>query len=78
MEGDFKNCCFNIYEDTKVREIDPDDPYQINAINEIPHEHLKELYTQVVENPKVEKNFCLQEVITEAVSKNDCKLTNIF
>jgi hypothetical protein len=30
-------------------EIDPEDPYQINRINEIPHEHLKELYTGVVD-----------------------------
>lgn len=30
-------------------EIDPEDPYQINRINEIPHEHLKELYTSVVD-----------------------------
>mmetsp|Transcript_19447 Transcript_19447/g.29905 ORF Transcript_19447/g.29905 Transcript_19447/m.29905 type:complete len:222 (+) Transcript_19447:39-704(+) len=30
-------------------EIDPDDPYQINRVNEIPHENLKELYTQVVD-----------------------------
>ena len=29
--------------------IDPDDPYQINRINEIPHEDLKDLYNQVVE-----------------------------
>lgn len=29
--------------------LDPDDPYQINRLNEIPHEHLKELYTQVVD-----------------------------
>jgi len=25
-------------------DIDPDDPYQINQLNELPHEHLKELY----------------------------------
>lgn len=30
-------------------EIDPDDPYQINRIDNIPHEHLKELYTGVVD-----------------------------
>ena len=30
-------------------EIDPEDPYQINRINDIPHEHLKELYTGVVD-----------------------------
>jgi len=32
-------------EDEEERDIDPDDPYQINILNEIPHEHLKELYT---------------------------------
>lgn len=30
-------------------DIDPDDPYQINQLNELPHEHLKELYQQVVD-----------------------------
>ena len=30
-------------------EIDPDDPYQINRIDLIPHDHLKELYTGVVD-----------------------------
>ena len=34
---------------TQDYEIDPEDPYQINRINEIPHEHLKELYTGVVD-----------------------------
>lgn len=29
--------------------MDPDDPYQINRLNEISHEQLKELYTQVVD-----------------------------
>lgn len=30
-------------------EIDPDDPYQINRLNEIDHDVLKEMYTQVVD-----------------------------
>jgi len=29
--------------------LDPDDPYQINRLNDIQHEQLKELYTQVVD-----------------------------
>jgi len=37
------------YGEEALPEFDPDDPYQINRINEIPHEHLKELYTQVVD-----------------------------
>ena len=38
-----------ITETQREEEIDPDDPYQINRINEIPHENLKDLYTQVVD-----------------------------
>ena len=30
-------------------DIDPDDPYQINRLNEMSHEYLKELYAQVVD-----------------------------
>ena len=40
-----------IYEEEEKddTEMDPDDPYQINRLNDIPHEQLKELYTQVVD-----------------------------
>ena len=38
-----------IQEEDEEGALDPDDPYQINRLNEIPHEHLKELYTQVVD-----------------------------
>lgn len=38
-----------IQEEDDEGALDPDDPYQINRLNEIPHEHLKELYTQVVD-----------------------------
>ena len=30
-------------------DIDPDDPYQINRLNDIDHDILKEMYTQVVD-----------------------------
>ena len=30
-------------------EVDPNDPYHINRINRIPHDSLKEMYTQVVD-----------------------------
>ena len=36
-------------EDEEDTGMDPDDPYQINRLNEISHEQLKELYTQVVD-----------------------------
>ena len=38
-----------IQEEDDEGALDPDDPYQINRLNDIPHEHLKELYTQVVD-----------------------------
>lgn len=38
-----------IEEEDEDGALDPDDPYQINRLNEIPHEQLKELYTQVVD-----------------------------
>ena len=40
---------WNEDQDYGDEEIDPDDPYQINRINDISHENLKELYTQVVD-----------------------------
>ena len=36
-------------EEEALPDFDPEDPYQINRINEIPHSHLKDLYTQVVD-----------------------------
>ena len=29
----------------EVDEVDPDDPYNINRLEDIPHESLKEMYT---------------------------------
>lgn len=37
------------YGEDDNEEVDPEDPYSINRIDEIPHEDLKEMYTQVVD-----------------------------
>lgn len=47
--GDGEDDEDNNQEEYLEDEIDPDDPYQINRLNDIDHDVLKEMYTQVVD-----------------------------
>ena len=59
-------------EDGSGMDLDPEDPYQINRINVIPHEELKDLYNQVVEellDLQLDFEEKLQEVEDESQEK---------
>lgn len=55
-------------QDWEGEEIDPDDPYQINRLDDIPHDDLKELYAQVVDE-LLDMQLEFEEKIAEVEEK---------
>lgn len=62
-------------EDPYYDEVDPDDPYNINKLEDIPHESLKEMYTQVVDE-LLDIQLEFEEKLADAEEQSHIDLDN--
>lgn len=62
-------------EDPYYDEVDPDDPYNINKLEDIPHESLKDMYTQVVDE-LLDCQLEFEEKLADAEEQSHIELDN--